>query len=154
MFNRKKDEATPIEGQVDLEEALIEVQQAGENGAAAAEELREAAEEAQLNAAAEELAKKLEAGGELTDEEAAKLADLPQQIPIPMMTIPLQNCQLKIVPNDEGGKNIFVGPIAVTFVLPLSEPGVQNVVRDLSGANLVVASGIPAGIELPKGVRA
>jgi hypothetical protein len=118
-----------IKGQVDIHEAIE---------AAAAEA------EIDTEALAERLAA---AGGELSDEEAAALS-APQPVQLPMMQVPLTNCRLQIVPNDEGGKNILVGPIAITFLLPLAAAGVQNVVRDLSGSSLVVASALPPKLEV------
>lgn len=84
---------------------------------------------------------------EMTPEQAEALAGA-QQMQMPMMQIPLQGCGISILPNEEGGKTMIVGPIAVQFVMPFSSEGARNIAKDMTG--IEIATSMPTDLKVVK----
>lgn len=81
---------------------------------------------------------------ELSDEEAAEIGSS-LEVQVPMMTIPLNGAGIRIVPGEsEGDKTVLLGPIAITFALPLSEAGVRHFVKEFTGG-IEIATKMPTG---------
>lgn len=80
---------------------------------------------------------------QMSDEEVQQLAGQMQQVAIPILTIPLEGVRINVVPNPEGGKVMIVGPVALTFTMPLNDEGAKIITRGLTG-------GVEIAREIPK----
>jgi hypothetical protein len=87
-----------------------------------------------------------EAIDQMTDEEAAALAA--QEIQIPMIRLPLSHVNVNVVPDEDGNKHVFIGPVAITFQLPFTAEGARKIGRDLAGGVELAGIGVPPDLKV------
>ena len=65
--------------------------------------------------------------------------DEPQQAQLQHIEIPLAGVPLGVAESDEGVKLLVVGPVALTFLLPLTDEGAKQIADNLGASGVVRA---------------
>jgi hypothetical protein len=67
----------------------------------------------------------------------------PVQVRLPALTIPLEGVNVDVVERD-GTLHLVIGPVVMSFVVPLTREGAEAVGHALTGGKLVIARSLPS----------